>query len=231
MNYQVFKGVWMGRRIDYDHVYMYQCVDLILQYAKDCFSLPTGVSGNAKDYWNKTSPALLTKFDKLATKDCLPGDIVVLYTAGHTGDPNYGDGHIGICDSQTASTIKLLEQNAAGGGNGLDRNAVGIWRDIAKTRIMGVLRPKAVPTPSKMPPVGSKIQLIPRIDRTCFRAGTTTVSGVIRVTDNTFIYTVRGYDPVFGYRVIINSKAGGGDGVALALYLTNGNIIGGWKQL
>lgn len=231
MNYPSFKAEWSGRRVDYDGVYFYQCVDIILQYAKECYGLPTGISGNAKDYWNHPSAPLLTKFDKVATKDCQQGDIVVLYTAGHTGDPNYGDGHIGICDSQTATTVKLLEQNCTGSGDGLGRSAIGIWRDIDKSRIMGVLRPKPVPVPSKMPPVGSRIQLLPRQNRTTFRAGTTTPAGVIRVTDNTFIYTVRGYDPVYGYRVIINSASAGGNGIALALYFTNGNIIGGWRQV
>lgn len=84
---------------------------------------------------------------------------------------------------------------------------------------------------SKMPPVGSKIQLLPKDKRTTFRAGTTTVAGTINVTDNTFIYTVHGYDPKFPNRVIINSKSAGGNGVALALYLTNGTKINGWKQL
>lgn len=86
-----------------------------------------------------------------------------------------------------------------------------------------------VPPSGKMPPVGSKIQLSPGTTRTTFQAGTTNIAGVIRVTDSSFVYTVRGYDPKFQYRVLINSKTGGGDGVALALYYVSGAIIPGWK--
>lgn len=82
-----------------------------------------------------------------------------------------------------------------------------------------------------MPAVGSRIQLVPTITRTTFRAGTTNVAGSIRVTDNTFNYTVRGYDSKFPGRIIINSKSGGGDGVALALYYVSGKRIDGWKKI
>lgn len=87
------------------------------------------------------------------------------------------------------------------------------------------------PKPSNMPPMGSFIRLIPTQTRTTYKAGTTTVAGQIRVTDNSFVYQVRGYDPKFPYRIIINSKAGGGNGVALALRYTNGALIEGWVQV
>lgn len=83
----------------------------------------------------------------------------------------------------------------------------------------------------KMPPVGSRIQLIPQDTRTTFRAGTTTQAGSIRVTDNSFVYIVRGYDAKYPNRIIINSASAGGNGVALALYYTSGAKINGWKQL
>jgi hypothetical protein len=84
-------------------------------------------------------------------------------------------------------------------------------------------------SPNKMPPIGSTIQLIPKDVRTTFRAGTTTQAGQIRVTDNSFKYLVRGYDPKYPNRIIINSASAGGNGVALALYYTNGQRIPGWK--
>jgi len=74
------------------------------------------------------------------------------------------------------------------------------------------------PTDPKMPKIGSSIQLIPKQTRTTFKAGTTTVAGKINVKDNTFIYTVRGYDKKYPTRILINSKSAGGNGVALALY-------------
>lgn len=121
-----------------------------------------------------------------------------------------------------------------GSGTGTGLNAISVWRSIPKSRVLGVLRPKATPkptTPSKMPKVGSEIQLIPVQTRTTFKNGTTTVAGTIKVKDNTYIYTVRGYDKKYPYRILINSASGGGDGVALALYYTNGKKIDGWKQI
>lgn len=91
--------------------------------------------------------------------------------------------------------------------------------------------PPTPPPTTGMPPVGSRVQLLPPQMRTTFRAGTTTVAGVIKVTDDSFVYTVRGYDPKYPKRILINSSSAGGNGVALALYYTNGAIIGGWRQV
>lgn len=156
MSYTNFKNEWTGRRVDYDHVYSYQCVDLILQYVKENYGLASGVWGNAIDYWTHTSPPLLTKFDKLSTKTCKPGDIVILY--GLSGNPY---GHIGICDSQTDTTVRLLEQNSTGGATGTGRNAIGVYRDILKTRIAGVLRPKSSPVPAPKPPAARSTVFLP----------------------------------------------------------------------
>jgi len=81
----------------------------------------------------------------------------------------------------------------------------------------------------KMPAIGSKIKLANGTRRTTFRAGTQTQAGVLKVTDETFIYTIRAYDPRYPNRILINSRSAGGDGVALALFYTNGNKIDGWQ--
>jgi len=143
MTYTEFKNAWNNRRVDYDNVYGYQCVDLILQYVKECYGLQTGVSGNAIDYWYRTSPALLGQFNKV-TGNAQQGDIVVLF--GQNGNPY---GHIGIADRQDGSGIWLLEQNALGNGDGVGRNAIGVYRAISPSRVAGILRPKsAQPVPS-----------------------------------------------------------------------------------
>lgn len=85
-------------------------------------------------------------------------------------------------------------------------------------------------TPNRMPAVGSRIQLLPKDQRTVFKAGTTTRVGTINVTDNSFIYVVRGYDPKYPNRILINSKTAGGNRVSLALYFTNGIRIPKWQQ-
>jgi len=144
MTYSEFKKVWTGRSVDYDHVYSAQCVDLILQYLKDCHGIPSGVWGNAIDYWTKPTATLLKKFMKVTGTAAKQGDIVVL-----KGTATNQYGHIGICDSATTTTVRVLEQNALGTGTGTGRNAIGIYRDIPKTRIAGLLRVK--PTASTAP--------------------------------------------------------------------------------
>lgn len=147
MTYTDFKNEWNGRVIDYDHVYAYQCVDLILEYVKELAGLGSGVWGNAIDYWNSPSPALLTKYDKVGGTDAQQGDIVVLY--GLSGNPY---GHIGICDSADASSIHLLEQNGAtGNGAGTGNDRISVWRSVPKSRVAGILRLKGNPAPDPAP--------------------------------------------------------------------------------
>lgn len=155
MSYQAFKNRWLGRRIDYDHVYAYQCVDLILIYVKEEYGLATGVWGNAIDYWRRPTAVLLTKFSLIATTECQAGDIVVLN--GLSGNPY---GHIGICDSQNATVVNILEQNGqTGNGSGVGGDAIRV-RGVPKSRIAGILRPKAPPaTPA--PPTSSGTVFLP----------------------------------------------------------------------
>lgn len=147
MTYAQFKSKWMGSRVDFDRVYAYQCVDLILQYAYECFGV-TGIWGNAIDYSraSNANAKLREKMDLLNTRDCRQGDIVSL--TGLSGNPY---GHIGICDSQDANNVTILEQNGHGSGGGTGSDAIRL-RAIPKSRIAGVLRPKSAPTP---PPVSA----------------------------------------------------------------------------
>jgi murein DD-endopeptidase MepM/ murein hydrolase activator NlpD len=86
----------------------------------------------------------------------------------------------------------------------------------------------SAPIPAKMPAVGQVINITKGTTRGTYKAGTTTVAGTIKATDTTFNYTVRGYDPKYPNRILINSASAGGNGVALALYYTNGTRIEGW---
>lgn len=155
MSYSSFKSSWTGRRVDYDHVYAYQCVDLILIYIKEEYGLASGVWGNAIDYWRRPSAPLLTKFDLVGGTDCKQGDIVVLN--GLAGNPY---GHIGICDSQDGSNVTILEQNGNGSGTGTGGDAVRL-RAIPKSRIAGLLRPKGAPAPPPAPPAARSTVFLP----------------------------------------------------------------------
>lgn len=139
-DYATFKNKYTGQRLNVDGVFQYQCVDLIIQYAREVLGTNASMYGNAIDMWTHTPQGLLDTCDRLATTDCQVGDIVVLRTAGHNDFT--GDGHIGIADHQDAGNVWLLEQNALGGANGTGVDAIGIHRAISKSRIAGVLRPR-----------------------------------------------------------------------------------------
>jgi surface antigen len=136
---QNFKNNWSGRRVDYDNVYSYQCVDLILQYLKECYGLRTGVWGNAIDYWYKPTGALLAQFNRVdKSNHPLVGDIAILNGVG--GNPY---GHIGIVYSADANNITILEQNgSSGNGSGTGGDAIRL-RSVPKSRLAGYLRQKA----------------------------------------------------------------------------------------
>lgn len=152
MTYATFKAEWTGRRVDYDRVYSFQCVDLILQW---CYEngIPSGVWGNAIDYANKPTAVFSQKFARVS--DYQPGDVVVLY--GLSGNPY---GHIGLFDHKDASGIWLLEQNALGGGNGLGKNAIGVYRAIPLSRVAAIYRLKA-PVPQPAPPPARSTVFLP----------------------------------------------------------------------
>ena len=134
-----FKNFWLGKVVDYDRVYGYQCVDLIKQYLNQNFGLAPGAWGNAIDYWTNTNGSILTKFDKVAGSDARTGDIVVF--KGLAGNPY---GHIGIATQNADGTnVTVLEQNGST-GNGAGKGGDAIrTRAIARSRVAGLLRPKA----------------------------------------------------------------------------------------
>lgn len=127
-----FQNYWFGKRVDYDGVYRFQCVDLILQYLSQVYGIHSGVWGNAIDYWNKPTGVLLQHFDKLpADTPIQKGDIIVF-------KPTITNefGHIAIAvDGNT-----MLEQNGAtGDGDGAGGDEIR-YRAIPKERIAGILR-------------------------------------------------------------------------------------------
>lgn len=162
-SFDSFQSEWLGKRCDFDRIFSYQCVDLILQGLYEMYDLSGGISGNATDYWNKTGVAnfnqkLLTKFLKVPSSEALKGDIVVLN--GLSGNPY---GHIGWATGNiNASDVEILEQNGATGkGTGTGGDAIRT-RWIPKSRIAGLLRPIAnlsTPVVTYTPPTGNFVHL------------------------------------------------------------------------
>lgn len=143
MTYADFEAKWLGGKVDYDGVYQYQCVDLTKQYMAEVFGMKPGAWGNAIDYWTKTHPGVLERFDKVANSDAKRGDIVVIN--GLSGNPY---GHIGIATGAIDGVnVEILEQNGStGGGSGTGKDAIR-KRFIPRSRVAGLLRPKAPAAP------------------------------------------------------------------------------------
>lgn len=164
MDYQDFQNKWLHKRVDTDGFpkgAIYQCADLVKQYMRDCYGVVYGAYGNAIDYWTRPAAAVMAKFDKIQTRDVRTGDLVPL---SGLGDNPFG--HIGIATgAQTSTTIEVLEQNGSTGkGQGTRGDAVR-KRFVPKSRVPGVLRPKAVhvPSPANHPyawAVGKTVHLI-----------------------------------------------------------------------
>jgi hypothetical protein len=153
MSFQTFKSNWIGKRVDADGAYQYQCVDLIRQYLHDERGLAkTGAWGNAINYWTNPAGQVLSVCDKVAGSAASTGDIVIL--KGLAGNPS---GHIGIATGGiNASQVEILEQNgSSGNGDGLDGNAIRT-RYVDRSRVAGLLRLK----PTNNPPQGGNTVIL-----------------------------------------------------------------------
>lgn len=117
----------------------YQCVSLVKEYLRG-FGLNPGHWGHAIDYWGRTHPDILTRFDRVQTSAAEQGDIVILL--GLPGNPY---GHIGISTGRLdPASVEILEQNGqTGGGTGMSGDRIRT-RFVARGRVAGVLRPKAI---------------------------------------------------------------------------------------
>lgn len=100
------------------------------------------------------------------------------------------------------------------------------WSDEVNDVKVIKYAPKPVAPSPRMPKVGSKIKVT--IHRTTFKNGTQVKAGTLKAPRQGWVYTVRGYDKKYKGRILINSASAGGNGVALALYYTNGRKIEGW---
>lgn len=138
MNFQDFMNEWVGRSVDYDHVFRFQCVDLILQYLYEGYGI-NGAYGNAIDFWANPNPKVLARFHKVSGSDALTGDIVIF-----NGLPGNPYGHIGIATGNlNATALEVLEQNGqTGDGSGQAGDSIRT-RYISRDRVAGLLRPNA----------------------------------------------------------------------------------------
>lgn len=104
MTYSEFVKKWIGKGIDYDGKFGYQCVDVYRMYVKEVLGVPQSppVVG-AKDIWDNY---LKEYFDRIEnTIEAVPqqGDVIIWSVGSY--------GHIAICDSATKNSFTSFEQN------------------------------------------------------------------------------------------------------------------------
>lgn len=143
------------------------------------------------------------------------------------------DGHINVrlADGRVWSDGTIYKDLAAYEAHATAATYLGWGESVNDVRVIE-FTPDPAPAPSpifSLPAVNQVIQLLPVDTRTTFKAGTAQVVGQIKVVDDSYLYTVRGHDPVYKNRVLINSASAGGNGVSLALYYLSGTRIPGWK--
>ncbi len=118
--YVDFANKWTHNRVDYDHCYGYQCVDLIKQYLDECLGLgKIGSLGNAKEIPSNNFFRKREKF-KITTTNIRQWDIVVRTQGTY--------GHVAIVDRVAGGKIWVLEQNGSGknSGSGTGDNAIRV---------------------------------------------------------------------------------------------------------
>ena len=117
--YKNFVNKRLGKRVDYDRSYGFQCADLAKQYIDEGLEFgKIGALGNAKDM--PKSP-FFAQWEKIkGTKNLMQGDIIIRSQGQY--------GHVAIVDHVLNGKVYVLEQNWSGkdSGSGLGANAIRI---------------------------------------------------------------------------------------------------------
>ena len=77
MNYLEYRNQMIGKRVNFDGKFGYQCVDLIKDYLSKVYWIKVGKWGNAKDYWTNKYKIFNWWRLKLWTDDLKQGDIII----------------------------------------------------------------------------------------------------------------------------------------------------------
>ena len=115
----------IGKSIDADGAYGYQCVDLARAYY--VYLGQSQVSGHGKDYATNSLPAGWTRIQNSGSFTPMPGDVAVWTNTAS------GYGHVAIITAVSGANITIVEQNYEG--------AYCSKRTCATSGIWGVVRP------------------------------------------------------------------------------------------
>ena len=117
--YKNFAQKRLGKRVDYDGSYGFQCADLAKQYISEALEFgKIGALWNAKDM--PKSPFFANREKIKGTKNLMQGDIIIRSQGQY--------GHVAIVDHVLNGKVYVLEQNGSGkdSGSGLGANAIRI---------------------------------------------------------------------------------------------------------
>ena len=117
--YKDFAKKRLGKRVDYDRSYGFQCADLAKQYISEALEFgKIGALGNAKDM--PKSPFFANREKIKGMKNLMQGDIIIRSKGQY--------GHVAVVDHILNGKVYVLEQNGSGkdSGSGLGVNAIRI---------------------------------------------------------------------------------------------------------
>ena len=117
--YKDFAKKRLGKKVDYDGSYGFQCADLAKQYISESLEFgKIGALWNAKDMPNNP---FFSKWEKIkGMKNLMQGDIIIR--------SQWPYGHVAIVDHVLNGKVYVLEQNGSGknSGSGIWANAIRI---------------------------------------------------------------------------------------------------------
>ena len=117
--YKNFAQKRLGKRVDYDGSYGFQCADLAKLYIDEGLEFgKIGALWNAKDM--PKSPFFTNREKIKGTKNLMQGDIIIRSQGQY--------GHVAIVDHVLNGKVYVLEQNGSGknSGSGIWANAIRI---------------------------------------------------------------------------------------------------------
>lgn len=113
MTLEEFVKKYNGKKVDYDHAYGAQCVDLFRQYTKEALGIkehtgPCATSGGAKDLFLDYDKMPVEKkyFTRSKGKAYQPGDILIWDQS-----PTNKYGHVAIFLAYLGNGLLVFEQN------------------------------------------------------------------------------------------------------------------------
>ncbi len=120
MTHSEYLQARIGKRIDYDGAFKYQCVDLVRHYMDLVQGYKSGTfSWSAYKGFMTWSPFDNT-WGKKKSGNLKIWDVIFRWPS----KANWGSGHVAIIDHVAGSILTVIEQNGVGSGNWLWNNAI-----------------------------------------------------------------------------------------------------------